>query len=202
MVFQIAIDEEKEIVAVIEAETEQIPEAGDEEGGDDELADIFEAEMKKKEMEEEKKRKKKKKVPKLIDNVFADLENMFYLLSDLVYHVMWREVKRCCDVLVNMLRVIAWFVVYPLIFAAAMVVVLPSCILLLVVRMSKIESDTKQVAIRQMFGVLTVYPLIIVYLIIPRFGHSGTASYLISAIGSYLFLILIWHCRYLAPIAV
>eukprot|EP01083_Nonionella_stella_P151199 482829_1 len=161
---------------------------------------------------ERKKGEKEEKVAKLIDNVFGDLENMFYLLSDLVYMVMMRTMDSLCDCLLNVFRFIAWFVVYPLVFALSLVVVLPSCIFLLIVRMSKIESDTTQVAIRLgiietepcykrllrlvsqciralfMFAILTLYPLLVVYLIIPSYGHSDAV--VVTSIGSYLVMIL------------
>ena len=163
-------------------------------------------ERKKKEKEEEE------EIPKLIDNVFGDLENMFYLLSDLIYAVMMKPMDGLCDFIWNLFRFIAWFIVYPLVFAVAMIVILPSCFFLLIVRMSKIESDTKQVAIRQdiienetccqrmvrlinqlirasfMFGLLTVYPLVVVYIIIPKGGHGD--GVVLTSIGSYLIMIL------------
>eukprot|EP01083_Nonionella_stella_P252341 869561_1 len=161
---------------------------------------------------ERKKKEKEENVPKLIDNVFGDLENMFYLLSDLVYFVMMRTMDTCCDCILNLFRFIGWFVVYPLVFVLSLIVILPSCIFLLIVRYSKIEVDTTQVAIRLdliekekwyqrlmrlvsqclralfMFAILTLYPLLLVYIIIPTYGHSDVV--VLTSIGSYLFMIL------------
>ena len=125
---------------------------------------------------------------------------------------MMRELRRFCDAILNFLRFIGWFIVYPLIVCVALIVILPSCIFLLIVRMSKIESDEKMVAIREyviehetccqrifrlikqiiratfMFFILCGYPLLIIYVIIPKYG-DGDDVILIN-IGLYLFGIL------------
>eukprot|EP01083_Nonionella_stella_P014292 40175_1 len=148
----------------------------------------------------------------LIDNVFADLENMFYLLSDMIYYVMLDTMDSACNIICNIFRFVAWFIVYPLVFVLCTVVVLPSCIFLLIVRMNKIETDTTNVEMRElviehetccermvrlmmqliralfMFGVLCIYPVVIVYVIIPKYGHSDAV--VLTSIGTYLFFIL------------
>ena len=60
---------------------------------------------------------------------------------------MMKAMDGFCNLSLNILRFASWFIVYPVVFAMAMIVVLPSCIFLLVVRMSKIETDTEQIAI-------------------------------------------------------
>eukprot|EP01084_Bolivina_argentea_P316387 548402_1 len=57
---------------------------------------------------ERKKKEKDDDIPKLIDDVFGDLENMFYLLSDLVYYVMMRSMNGICDFICNLFKFIAW----------------------------------------------------------------------------------------------
>eukprot|EP01083_Nonionella_stella_P273724 928837_1 len=83
---------------------------------------------------------------KLIDNVFADLENLFYLLSDLVYLGMNKGKNICIYVLQLVLEIL---LIYPLVVIISVLMVLPSCFFLLFVRMNKIESDVQQVAVRQ-----------------------------------------------------
>eukprot|EP01083_Nonionella_stella_P161838 530544_1 len=145
---------------------------------------------------------------KLIDNVFADLENMFYLLSDLVYLGMNKGRNICIYVLKLVLEIL---VIYPLVVIISVLMVLPSCFFLLFVRMNKIESDVQQVAVRQaiiesekcmqrlcrivsqcirsvfMLCLLVVAPVIITYVIIPNTSNGVD----VVVIGVYLCLILL-----------
>eukprot|EP01083_Nonionella_stella_P044385 119504_1 len=145
---------------------------------------------------------------KLIDNVFADLENMFYLLSDLVYLGMNKGRNICIYVLKLVLEIL---VIYPLVVIISVLMVLPSCFFLLFVRMNKIESDVQQVAVRQaiiesekcmqrlcrivsqcirsvfMLCLLVVTPVIITYVIIPNTSNGVD----VVVIGVYLCLILL-----------
>ena len=105
----------------------------------------------------------------MIDNVFADLENMFYLLSKLSTVTKWKMYENnmrpydyrnacfycinafCCKIthlLINILRILSKLIIYPLIMCLSIVIILPSCFLLLIVRMNKVETTHKAMAIR------------------------------------------------------
>eukprot|EP01083_Nonionella_stella_P023362 64645_1 len=161
----------------------------------------------------------------LIDNIFADLENMFYLLSAFVIKFEYISVEEykvdrqytlmqfiglnICKALGNLI------IIYPLILIICVVIILPSLFVLLIVRMNKIETDTKDLIEREMvlmdetkwqrcmrllmqcmrsllmFTFLTVYPIIIVYVIIPHYEDNDQQNNIaIAFIGSYLIIIL------------
>ena len=93
---------------------------------------------------------------KLIDNVFTDLENMFYLLAELLLNIELNSIDnddingrdKCCIIMMNIFKILATPFVYLLVFVA-LFVILPSCIFLLIVRMNKAEVTSKNVAIRK-----------------------------------------------------
>eukprot|EP01083_Nonionella_stella_P143560 446453_1 len=112
---------------------------------------------------------------KLIDNVFADLENMFYLLSSLLLKIELQslnkpniEIQTDNDtdtndldpvvshkkqssfniVFMNLLKILITPLVYLLVIIVAVFVILPSCFFLLIVRMNKVETDTVKLAKR------------------------------------------------------
>eukprot|EP01083_Nonionella_stella_P045119 121287_1 len=201
---------------------------------------------------ERKKKEKEENVPKLIDNVFGDLENMFYLLAQLLVVIQTKpltkqiEIKtteedqkalmkntnettsqdiqqkieteytcgeKCKIIGMNVLKIVMTPFAYLLVVIVAIFVILPSCFFLLIVRMNKVETTTKYVRIREiqleketkcqrftrvlnqllrssfMFIFLVVYPIVIIYVIIPSSGYSDKA--VIWSISSYLFLILL-----------
>ena len=107
-----------------------------------------------------------------------------------------------------MLKVAVLFcLIYPLIAVLCLVTVFPSLFLLLVVRMNKIETDTKKLNIRRdkleaesrrkrccrlieqwirslfIFSLIGIYSMMITFVIIPRFGSSEVALH--SSIGLY-----------------
>eukprot|EP01084_Bolivina_argentea_P201622 344618_1 len=83
---------------------------------------------------------------KLIDNIFADLENMFYLLSSLV--IMFE--MRYNEYIINIFKfLVSFFIIYPLIIIICIVIILPSLFFLLIVRMNKVETTTKDLNIRE-----------------------------------------------------
>ncbi|ETO35796.1 hypothetical protein RFI_01267 [Reticulomyxa filosa] len=120
----------------------------------------------------------------ITDNIFADLENGFYLVC-----------------------------LYPLIMAMSICVTLPSCYLLLIFRMNKVEMDHKGVSRRQavieaetrqkrcqrvlwqilrsglMFTYLVAVPLIITTIILPMAHFRNTIA--IAVISTYIFSILL-----------
>ena len=150
----------------------------------------------------------------LIDGVFADLENLFYVLSDALFRISASPQHNACVNLAKLLlRVL---VVYPLVLALCVVTVFPSLFLLLIVRVNKIETDTKQLNVRQavlaaeskckrccrllqqfarsslVFVFLAVYPVLITYVIIPKYRQGGDNALVVRAsIGSYLGTILV-----------
>eukprot|EP01083_Nonionella_stella_P136672 416004_1 len=133
----------------------------------------------------------------LVDNVFTDLENMFYLLSKTltVLRLKWNHNQNIVvNMFLNVVKFIGlYLVMYPLIIVLCIITVLPSLFFLLVVRMNKIETDTKQLHIRGMVldeeTFCQLYPIMITYIIIPRYGNDDYV--VLTAIGSYLFIILL-----------
>ena len=156
---------------------------------------------------------------KLVDNIFTDLENLFYILASIVYMCRFvckyrhKFAEMCGIILKNIAKFIGMFVVYPVIIIICLVIVLPSCIFLLIVRMSTIEVDTTKLDEREtvlesetccqrflrllyqlcrsifMFIFIVMYPIFIIKFIIPKYNNYHNNVSLIF-IGSYLLLIL------------
>ncbi|ETO14454.1 hypothetical protein RFI_22912, partial [Reticulomyxa filosa] len=161
--------------------------------------------------------KNKQAAKEVVDNIFADLENAYYLLADaassteLVPYYYYGSV--CIYTCVLFCKLLSKVILYPIIMALSVVVTLPSCYFLLIVRMNKVETDTKEVAHREivlesescckrmkrllwqlaralfMFGFLVGVPLLITLYIIPNHNYDNTVT--IKAIGTYVFIILL-----------
>eukprot|EP01084_Bolivina_argentea_P213675 362819_1 len=160
---------------------------------------------------------------KFIDNIFADLENLFYILARIIYPCHCYYSVCCSDNMYIGLtcffcfhifeKLAVIFIFYPLVFIISLVIILPSCIFLLIVRASKVETDTKDLKQREevlahetccqrfkrfimqlirsifMFIFLAIYPIFIMYFIIPHYGYSN--SIILPFIGAYFIILLI-----------
>eukprot|EP01083_Nonionella_stella_P219768 786866_1 len=148
----------------------------------------------------------------LMDNIFADLENLFYILSYLAFVCQLHTITSCISLLQYIFKVlIGLCVVYPLIVLVSLVVILPSSFFILMVRVHKIENDISELRFRFtiimrmiccqrfrkiinqfiramfVFSFVVIYPWIIVYKIIPN--HPPKLW-----IASYLCVILLFQC--------
>ena len=146
---------------------------------------------------------------KLIDGVFADLENLFYLLSSALFRLTASPQHGMCVKRAKLLLLV--LLVYPLVLLLCVVTIFPSLFLLLGVRVNKIETDTKQLNVRRavleaeskckrgcrlaqqfvrsslVFAFIALYPLLITYVIIPKYKSDLVV---LASIGSYLGTIL------------
>eukprot|EP01083_Nonionella_stella_P004662 13544_1 len=169
------------------------------------------------------------KARQLVDNIFTDLENIFYLLSKLIVKfdpLLDKDMQSIYNhskfqyVLLFIAMLVINIIIYAFIIVVTLVIILPSCFFLLVVRMQKIEIDTDALADRDaqlitetccqrlyrliaqviralfVFSFLTLYPVLIVYNIIPRYDglHVNKDYVAIASISSYLFVILALQC--------
>ncbi len=159
------------------------------------------------------KMKFKKAGKEVIDNVFGDLESMFYLMARGISSFSWKASKSLKRFLWNLLTLFFRIVLlYPLTMIWSVLVVLPSVYLLLIVRMNKVETKSKAMEARaeiiekesawkrfkrflsQLFraffmaSFLIALPLFITLWVIPRNNYSNFSS--LGSIGGYLFAIL------------